>query len=849
MTSKNQILRLLPLQYSHILDMNTNITSLRLGPGTFILQDNEQVVLDPVQMVKVPPGHYCIIQNPAKLPVPSGRQCELKFGQTEVRFHQEPFPLYPGEVLAGGSYSSHKNAIKKLPVIQPKHGLRLQALVDFESGSEKRAAGDEWQLEGPLTYYPKPEERIMDVVKPHVIQQGEALRLKAKQDLEDHKGVLRVTGEEWLVKDLGAYLPGIYEEVIGVEQGYVLTEDRAIRMTATINCTDALGKKRIAGEEWLVTVSDKETYIPEVGEKLVMIVRRTVLGKHEFCIIKDPIDKDGKPQLGKKVMKRGITTFFLHPGEIIEAGVQKTFLLNEDEALIICAMEGFTDDTFGKDPIERKPGDEWLIRGPIEYVPRVETTVKEKRRAIPLDKNEGIYVQDAKSGQIRTEMGPQSYLLTEDERLWKKELPNIVEIMLKNGGCHGEGDIRKLAYFESSIDPEALAGRRNQTRVVKYRCPPNSAVQVYNHQKQTARVIFGPDLVSLGPDENFNVLSLSAGKPKKNNALKTLAVMLGPDFITDIIEVETLDHARLRIQYAVNNKFEYKKGDKESEARIFTVPDYIGFVCNSNASRIRGRVARTPFDEFHRYSARIVKEAIFGVDEDGNIRPSLLFKENNMIITNVDIQSIEPVDRQMRDSLLKSVQLAIEISTNSIERSAAHEAARTDQAARGSLERCNLQNEQAAEKARKHLYELRAITAAVESSGQAKAEAKARSERLLIEGQSEIEGSKLKAEAQEIEEEASLESLTLARNAELAYQKQMNALEIEKAKAISAIEMKRLKAMISSIGADTVSTIALAGPKSKIEMLKSLGIQSTLISDGSTPINLYQGGNGPFMRT
>ena len=28
-----------------------------------------------------------------------------------------------------------------------------------------------------------------------------------------------------------------------------------------------------------------------------------------------------------------------------------------------------------------------------------------------------------------------------------------------------------------------------------------------------------------------------AGKPKKNNALKSLAILLGPDFITDIIEV------------------------------------------------------------------------------------------------------------------------------------------------------------------------------------------------------------------------------------------------------------------------------------------------------------------------
>ena len=33
------------------------------------------------------------------------------------------------------------------------------------------------------------------------------------------------------------------------------------------------------------------------------------------------------------------------------------------------------------------------------------------------------------------------------------------------------------------------------------------------------------------------------------------------------------------------------------------------------------------------------------------------------VITNVDVQSIEPVDQHMRDSLSKSVQMAIEIST------------------------------------------------------------------------------------------------------------------------------------------------------------------------------------------
>lgn len=46
---------------------------------------------------------------------------------------------------------------------------------------------------------------------------------------------------------------------------------------------------------------------------------------------------------------------------------------------------------------------------------------------------------------------------------------------------------------------------------------------------------------------------------------------------------------------------------------------------------------------------------------------------------------------------------------------------------------------QEAEEARHTLLELQAVAAAVESSGQTKAEAQARAERLLIEGQSAIE--------------------------------------------------------------------------------------------------------------
>ncbi len=76
---------------------------------------------------------------------------------------------------------------------------------------------------------------------------------------------------------------------------------------------------------------------------------------------------------------------------------------------------------------------------------------------------------------------------------------------------------------------------------------------------------------------------------------------------------------------------------------------------------------------------------------------------------------------------------------SSIERFAQHEAKRTEQKARGELERQKLNNEKEAEEARHLLLKLQAVASAVESSGQAKAEAQAHAQRLLIEGQSAIE--------------------------------------------------------------------------------------------------------------
>ncbi len=69
-------------------------------------------------------------------------------------------------------------------------------------------------------------------------------------------------------------------------------------------------------------------------------------------------------------------------------------------------------------------------------------------------------------------------------------------------------------------------------------------------------------------------------------------------------------------------------------------------------------------------SAKIIRASVFGLDERGKVKGRFVFPANNLVITSIDIQSVEPVDQRTRDALQKSVQLAIEITTNSQEATA-----------------------------------------------------------------------------------------------------------------------------------------------------------------------------------
>ena len=74
------------------------------------------------------------------------------------------------------------------------------------------------------TYIPRKEVVVEETIRATVIKPNQSIKLRARKETLDRDGNPRVTGEEWLVTKVGAYLPGAYEEVVDVVDAYVLTE-------------------------------------------------------------------------------------------------------------------------------------------------------------------------------------------------------------------------------------------------------------------------------------------------------------------------------------------------------------------------------------------------------------------------------------------------------------------------------------------------------------------------------------------------------------------------------------------------------------------------------------------------
>ena len=107
------LVRIPPYHYLHVLDQNSNVTRLEIGPKTFVRQDHEKVLVGPAKNIIIPPRQYCIIENPVvvdeegKLVFDEAGQAKLRHADREIRLSQVcyfvpfrfPFPFSLSSLL------------------------------------------------------------------------------------------------------------------------------------------------------------------------------------------------------------------------------------------------------------------------------------------------------------------------------------------------------------------------------------------------------------------------------------------------------------------------------------------------------------------------------------------------------------------------------------------------------------------------------------------------------------------------------------------------------------------------------------------------------------------------------
>ena len=840
------VVRLKPLQYVHIHDNNANGTFVLCGPCTETLASHQTLLSkEPLPFQVIPREHYAVVENPVardnrgQIITTATGQVRCKIGEKEVRFFQDPFPLYPQEVMSEP---------RPLTVLMQNQSIVLRAVRTFvnELSGIERNAGDEYLFHGPGVYVPRVEEEVVETREAVVVKFNESLRLRAKNRFVDATGTMRQVGEEYLYSETGAYMPSVDETLVSVVKAVIVTRQKALHVEVQNSFNDQrpfARCERKAGEVYLVTSDMTTEFTPQPNERIVKEVPLVTLDRKQWAVVLDPVDAAGKPQLGRRKVVTN-TQFFLRPGERLEANkIRDVFILAEDEAVLVVAIEDFVDPEGG---VSRTSGEQWLLRGPREYIPCESVRIKaekdgsEKRRRLVLSEGEGVYVRDTLSGTVRA-ITNCTYMLEAYEELWEKELPEIVEQKLA----------QQLNSHAAYMEKTAKSAKRDKSKIVKYHIPHNAVTQVFDYKARTKRTIFGPDCVILSPEEQFTVLSLSGSDwdpskpnvclPKETDKIKALYLFLGPASMSDVVSVETRDHARLSLQLSYDWRFDVENGNADI---CFNVPDFVGDCCSAIASRIRASIASVSFEHFHKHSSHLLNVAVFGLDADGKPRKELRFSANRLVVSSVDIQEIEVVDEKTREALLQSVKMAIEITTQGQEAAARQEASVREQHARGLLERQTIKDKASNEVERKRLLEVQTSSAAITSTDQAKAEARARARAADIESDQAVQLAKIKADSNALMDTAQLELRQKKDRQEMDLETARTNTDLEHKKAVSQVESGKFGRVMGCIGKDTVAQIAKAGPEMQAKLLAGLGLQGYLVTDGTNPINLFNTAQG-----
>ena len=173
------------------------------------------------------------------------------------------------------------------------------------------------------------------------------------------------------------------------------------------------------------------------------------------------------------------------------------------------------------------------------------------------------------------------------------------------------------------------------------------------------RVEIGPQVAVLDYDETLAPFHLSTDKPKTTDVLLTTGYLeVSNNKVSDIIDVETSDGVRVTL------KVSYRVSFMGESINFFSVDNYVKFLCDHARSRLKGAARAHSIRDFHQNTVGIVRDTILGVKVNDEPRAGLLFDENGMHVTDVELLSVEIADRDIANLLTKQ---QAEVITNQIE--------------------------------------------------------------------------------------------------------------------------------------------------------------------------------------
>jgi major vault protein len=356
------------------------------------------------------------------------------------------------------------------------------------------------------------------------------------------------------------------------------------------------------------------------------------------------------------------------------------------------------------------------------------------------------------------------------------------------------------------------------------------------------RVVEGPQSILLEYDETLEVLQLSTGKPKTTDKLEeTVYLRVTNNKVSDVIAVETSDHVGLTVKLSYRVNFEGTT--KEDKEKWFSVENYVKFLCDHIRSVLKGTVKKLSVQEFYANSTGIIRDTILRkptTEEDG--RPGMLFKENNMRVTDVEVLGVQIADDNI-NRLLSQAQY--EVISQDLRLDKERKALQTTI----QQEKINQEIETAKAETEKLKNELTKLKIGMDLDLVV-----ARADAEKIQAEKSMESAKDKHALLDFEANADLDRQKSRSDHQLAIQKQTSDFQIAAERERQILLLEKLNAEVEGMKAKfgaispgfTEALLALSQNETMEKVAKALSVQSMLGGENLVEVLTNAIGGGPI---